>query len=113
MTIPQAWKGERIQEPLTLVGHHVRLEPLAPAHAPDLYRAGQAPDIWLYLAEPRGPFASVPNAVQWVAHVLEDYEAGVRVPFAIIFLATGRAIGSTSYFFETRWANCTLEIGGT
>jgi N-acetyltransferase len=39
--------------------------------------------------------------------------AGVRVPFAIIFLATGCTIGSTSYFFETRWANRTLEIGGT
>jgi hypothetical protein len=83
MTTPQAWKGEEIREPLTLVGRHVHLEPLVPAHAPDLYRAGQAPDIWRYLAEPRGSFASVSDAAQWVAHVLADYEAGVRVPLGV------------------------------
>ena len=72
MPTPQTWKGAVIQEPLTLVGRHVRLEPLAPSHASDLYRAGHAPDIWLYLAEPRGPFASEPDAAQWIAHILAD-----------------------------------------
>jgi N-acetyltransferase len=113
MPTPPTWKGAVLQEPLSLVGHHVRLEPLAPSHASDLYRAGHAPDIWRYLAEPRGPFVSVPDAALWIAHALADHEAGVRLPFASIFLATGCAIGSTSYFFETRWANRTLEIGGT
>jgi N-acetyltransferase len=95
------------------VGHHVRLEPLAPAHAPDLYRAEHAPDIWRYLVELRGPFASVPDAAQWIARALADHAAGGQVPFAIILLATGCTIGSTSYFLEIRWANRTLEIGGT
>jgi RimJ/RimL family protein N-acetyltransferase len=113
MTTPQAWQGEGIREPLILVGRHVRLEPLAPSHAPDLYQAGHAADIWQYLATPRGPFASVSDAAQWVTSVLADYAAGVRLAFAVILVATGGAIGSTSYFFETRWANRTLEIGGT
>jgi RimJ/RimL family protein N-acetyltransferase len=55
----------------------------------------------------------VPDAAQWIACALADHAAGVRVPFAIILLATGCTIGSTSYFLEIRWANRTLEIGGT
>jgi hypothetical protein len=102
MPTPPAWKGVGIREPITLVGRHVRLEPLAPLHAPDLYQGGHTPDIWLYLTEPRRLFASVADAAQWVAHVLTDHAAWVRVPFAVIFLATGRAIGRTSDFFETR-----------
>jgi len=86
---------------------------LAQHHATDLYHAGQAPDIWQYLSLPRGPFATVPDAAQWIHRALADHVAGVRLPFAIIFLDTGGAIGSTSYFFETRWPNRTLEIGST
>lgn len=61
MITPQAWKGEAIREPLTLVGRHVRLEPLVPSHAPDRDRAGDAPDIWLYLAVPRGQVRLYPT----------------------------------------------------
>jgi RimJ/RimL family protein N-acetyltransferase len=113
MPTPQTWQGERLQEPLTLMGRHARLEPLVPAHAPDLYWAGQAPDIWRYVAAPQGPFASVPDAAQWVAHALADHAAGVGVPLALIVLATGSAMGRTGYFWETRWAKRPREIGGT
>ena len=92
--------------------HHVRLEPLAPAYAPDLYRAEHAPDIWLHLVEPRGPFAPLPDAAQWIAPALADHAAGVRAPLALTLLATGCPIGSTSYFLEIRWANRPLKIGG-
>ncbi len=55
----------------------------------------------------------MPDAAQWIARALADHAAGGQVPFAIILLATGCTIGSTSYFLEIRWANRTLEIGGT
>lgn len=113
MKTPAAWKGAPIGEPVHLIGRHVRLEPLTLDHASDLYRAGAAPEIWPYLVEPHGPFSSPSDAARWIEHVLEDQAAGVRLPFAIVSTAAGAAIGSTGYFLETRWANRTLEIGGT
>jgi N-acetyltransferase len=113
MKAPAAWKGASIDEPVPLIGRHVRLEPLTLAHSPDLYRAGGAPEIWTHLVDPWGPFTSIADASRWVEHVLEEQTAGVRLPFAIVSAVTGAAIGSTGYFFEARWANRVLEIGGT
>lgn len=112
MNAPSAWKGAPV-EPATLMGQAVRLEPLSTKHAPDLYTAGQDPDIWTYLADPSEPFASEQAALTWVEHALGEERASVRIPFAIVHQTLGRAIGSTSYFYETRWANATLEIGST
>lgn len=113
MTTPAAWKGEPLAEPPTLLGHHVRLEPLSLDHASDLHLAGDSPEIWSYLAETRGAFTSLGDAAEWIGRVLAEHAAGVRLPFAIVSITNGAAVGSTSYFFETRWANRTLEIGGT
>ena len=35
--------------PVTLTGRHVRLEPLCPAHVPDLTVAAAEEEIWRYL----------------------------------------------------------------
>lgn len=113
MTTSTTWKGARLAAPPTLLGKHVRLEPLALDHAGDLHLAGDATEIWSYLAESRGPFTSRDDAAAWIARVLEEQAEGFRWPFAIVSLDTGAAVGSTSYFFEKRWANRTLEVGGT
>jgi RimJ/RimL family protein N-acetyltransferase len=113
MPAPTTWKGAPVSDALELTGRHVRLAPLALHHAADLHNAGQRSDIWQFVADPKGPFVDPAHAERWIAHAIEERAAGVRLPFAIIHLATGRAIGSTSYYFEGRWANRTLEIGGT
>ncbi len=94
-------------EPVILEGQHVRLEPLSPAHAPDLLTAAQHDDIWRYMPTPR-PYS------------LEDMQGLIqtalntpgRFPFATIDLTTGKAIGSTSYL-DVQPANYGLEIGWT
>ena len=101
-----------------LRGSVVRLEPLAGEHAEDLYAAGQDPAIWRYKF--RGPFASVADAREWCVDVgsrwrrAADEGGGSRgdVAFAIVHLATGRAIGSTRYM-DIRPGDRSLEIGAT
>lgn len=82
-------------EPVTLEGAVVRLEPLAPEHARDLYTAGQDPSIWAYM--PVDPSASVEAMSDWIAAALREREAGAQVPFAIFARASSRAVGSTRY----------------
>jgi len=36
-------------KPVTLTGRHVRLEPLAYSHVPDLFAGGTDPGIWQYI----------------------------------------------------------------
>ncbi|MFJ2746313.1 GNAT family N-acetyltransferase [Streptomyces sp. NPDC087440] len=97
--------------PITLVGCHVRLEPLTPAHLPDLYAAGGGDDeLWRWMSVP------TPHTEEEMGGLLEgllaDCRAGLRVPFAVVQSSTGRTVGWTSYgFFSTRDAR--LEIGWT
>jgi RimJ/RimL family protein N-acetyltransferase len=96
--------------PVTLHGRHVRLEPLAPAHAADLARAAAEPEIWAYMPVP-APLT--PEAMQAVIAKAEVERAqGVRLAFAIISLASGRAVGSTSYL-DIAPGHRRVEIGWT
>jgi RimJ/RimL family protein N-acetyltransferase len=97
--------------PVTLIGRYIRLEPLRPQHAADLYHAGQAPEIWTYL--PRGPFISLEDTHRWIDEALADQAAGGEWPFAITHLATGSAIGSTRYWKLLFHATGAVEIGYT
>ena len=114
---PAAWRGAPVPEEPVLVGERVRLVPLAAEHAPELRIAGADPAIWTHLVGDVGPFATAAAAVAWIDAALSDRHAGVRVPFAVTLCgpsgSTGRTIGSTSVYFETRWPNRTLEIGST
>lgn len=110
---PTTWKGQSCPEDLALAGRYVRLVPLHLEHSGDLFRAGSNPEIWSYVAEQRSPFSSVSDSARWIEHALNEKSTGSRLPFALISAYSGKAIGSTSYFAETRWANRTLEIGGT
>jgi RimJ/RimL family protein N-acetyltransferase len=101
-------------EPVTLVGRRVRLEPLAESHAADLFVVGQSLEVWEYLW--RGPLTSVEDALAWVQSAAREAgdisRDGTQFPFAIINLATGRAVGSTRYMDISR-ADWRLEIGWT
>lgn len=95
----------------TLVGSTVRLEPLATHHVPDLFAAlGNDEEAWRWM------LAKTPrNTAEmgtFVEALLQDYSAGRREPYAVIFLQTGRAIGTTSYMDISR-ADRAVEIGST
>lgn len=97
-------------EPVTLTGNIVRLEPLQMEHAAELYQIGQDANIWTYM--PVKAMRSVTEMQQWIAVALRDQEAGICVPFAIIDLAQGQAVGSTRYL-SIILHDRGLEIGWT
>lgn len=97
-------------QPVTLTGDLVRLEPITPAHAADLYAAGADELIWRYAARPA--LSSVADAEGWIKACLEELAAGTRVTFAAVHLETGKAVGSTAYIDIVR-EHRTLEIGMT
>lgn len=97
-------------QPVTLTGNLVRLEPIAPAHAADLYAAGAEELIWRYAARPA--LSSVADAEGWIKACLEEAAAGTSVTFAAVHLESGKAVGSTAYIDIVR-EHRTLEIGMT
>ncbi|MER7048275.1 GNAT family N-acetyltransferase [Streptomyces jumonjinensis] len=97
--------------PTTLTGRHVRLEPLSMAHLPDLFDAGGGDEeVWRWQG---GPAPQTQDELaEKLGGVLADGERGTYLPFAVIHLASGRAIGWTTYLdIEPR--NERLEIGWT
>lgn len=96
--------------PVTLAGKVVRLEPLAEAHIPGLARVGLDEKIWKYMRY--GKVETVEQLSQWVHELFALRDAGSDLPFAVIYLATGQAIGSTRYLDINR-EDRSVEIGGT
>jgi RimJ/RimL family protein N-acetyltransferase len=97
-------------QPVTLTGRVVRLEPLSEAHVPDLAAVGLQPAIWRYMLY--GSIDSEEKMRGFVADLLARQARGADLPFAVIHLAEGRAIGCTRYM-EIRREHRGLEIGGT
>lgn len=96
-------------EPITLQGRIVRLEPLHPDHASDLWEVVETdPALFAYMWTWDG--------VQGVDGFRENIERLTNLPdwlsFAIVLQETGKAIGSTSYL-DIRPAHKGLEIGST
>jgi RimJ/RimL family protein N-acetyltransferase len=94
----------------TLGGRIVRLEPLARAHADDLWEASRDPRVWRWLSIPQPRDRSGWDA--WLEGALARAEAGLELPFATVLADTGRAIGSTR-FLALRPEHRSLEIGWT
>ena len=95
--------------PVTLRGHGVCLEPLAPLHAPGLAAAAADGELW------RLRVTSVPEPQDTHAYIetaLHMHEQGSRCAFAVIDEATGRVLGSTS-FHDIVPAVRRVEIGYT
>jgi RimJ/RimL family protein N-acetyltransferase len=97
-------------EPITLTGKIVRLEPLSENHIQDLALVGLEPEIWHFMRY--GNIENTEGLTAWVKELLGLREQGTDLPFAVIYLASGRAIGSTRYL-NIDMPNRSLEIGGT
>lgn len=96
--------------PVILIGSTVRLEPLSEAHTSDLWVAGQAETIWKYMRY--GNKRTREDMRSFILSLLDLQALGTDLPFAVIHLESGRAIGMTRYL-EIHPANRRLEIGGT
>jgi N-acetyltransferase len=97
-------------EPVTLMGKNVRLEPLSEAHVPDLAKVGLEPEIWRFMRY--GKVETEAHLGAWVRELLDLQTQGTDLPFAVIHLASGKAIGCTRYLHIDP-PNRSLEIGGT
>ena len=97
-------------EPVTLMGRIVRLEPLAEAHIPALAKVGLEEEIWRYMRY--GKVETVEKLSAWVHELIDLQAQGTDLPFAVIYLASGNAIGCTRYLHIDP-PNRALEIGGT
>ncbi len=97
-------------QPVTLTGELVRLEPLGPQHAADLYAVGAEDLIWRYAARPA--LRSLPDTRDWISDCLAEVAGGAEVRFAVVHQPTGKAVGSTAYIDIIR-QHRTLEIGMT
>lgn len=95
--------------PVTLEGHGVRLEPLAPDHAPALAAAAADGRLWELW------FTGVPEPGQAIAYVeqaLVGQRDGHMLPWAVRDLASGAIVGSTR-FHDIVPSIDRLEIGYT
>jgi RimJ/RimL family protein N-acetyltransferase len=99
-----------IVEPVTLTGRGVRLEPLADDHIPSLAKVGLDERIWRYMRY--GKVETIEQLTTWVHELLDLQRRGTDLPFTVIQLASGAAIGCTRYL-EIDPLNRSLEIGGT
>jgi RimJ/RimL family protein N-acetyltransferase len=86
---------------LTLDGKHVRLEPLDYCHIEGLVAASAAdPSLYQWSPVPQG----VSEAKSYVETALAGQNAGSVLPFAIVRVSDGVAVGSTRFFDLDRWA---------
>jgi N-acetyltransferase len=95
--------------PVTLTGRHLRLEPMRQDHAPALFDAGRAPEIWEWM--PARP--QTREAMEaWVTKAMLGQAQGREYPFVVVRLADERVIGSTRYL-DVQEDDRTVEIGWT
>lgn len=96
--------------PVTLTGRIVRLEPLSEAHVPDLTAVGLDPGIWQNMLY--GDIDSGAKMLGFVRDLLRRQARGTDLPFAVIHLASGHAVGCTRYL-DIQPEHRGVEIGGT
>lgn len=94
--------------PPTLDGALVRLEPLSPAHQEGMWLALADPAVWRWVRVDCS--ASRELFDNWYDEALVAMEAGTEFPFATIERETGHVIG-TSRFLSLRPADRGVEIG--
>lgn len=97
-------------KPVVLTGQHVRLEPLTEEHAPGLAEIGAGQTFWDFMLY--GNINTVDDMRNWVLDILSRAEKGTDLPFAVIYLASGRVAGATRYL-NIMPKDRGLEIGGT
>jgi len=99
--------GSRWTTP-TLEGTHVRLEPLAEAHADGLWEASRDPRTWRWLSTLQPATRAELDA--WLGEALTAADAGTELPLAT--LRDGTVVGSTR-FLALRPEHGSVEIGWT
>lgn len=92
-----------------LEGELARLEPLEEAHAEDLWRAAQAPEIWSWLANLGADRALFELWMETALAATAENREGV---FATRELSGGTVVGSTR-FMNVRPGDRVVEIGWT
>jgi RimJ/RimL family protein N-acetyltransferase len=95
--------------PVTLVGTHVRLEPLALDHLDGLTRVGLDPELWRWGLS---VLTAAADMRAYVETALDERRRGVSLPFAVIDAARNEVIGSTRYG-NIAPVDHRLEIGWT
>jgi RimJ/RimL family protein N-acetyltransferase len=96
-------------QPVTLTGHHVRLEPLTLDHVPALCAVGLDPDLWRLSTE---PVRSADDMRGYVERALAAQAAGTALPFAVVHQGGPRVVGSTRYA-NIAAEHDRLEVGWT
>jgi RimJ/RimL family protein N-acetyltransferase len=95
--------------PITLEGSHVRLEPLSESHHEALCAVGLDPELWkwntIQVLDPD-------QMMQVIRAQLSDREKGTAIPFATVHRASGKVVGATRYM-NIDAPNKRLEIGST
>ena len=94
---------------MTLVGRHLRLEPLTRAHAEGLREAGADAEVWRWMPE---ALTSGEAIDRWIKAALLAQAAGSEFPFAVVERPGGRVLGSTRYM-DVASAHRGVEIGWT
>jgi RimJ/RimL family protein N-acetyltransferase len=101
--------AEMAISPVTLIGAHVRLEPLAITHLAGLAEVGLEEELWRWIPT---PVRTREEMAAYIQTALDEQARGISLPFAIMEQATGRAIGSTRYGNIDRQHH-RVEIGWT
>jgi len=97
-------------KPITLIGKHIRLEPMTEAHIPGLAEIGAGQTFWDFMLY--GNINTIDDMRGWVKEILARAEMGTDLPFVVIHLASGRVAGATRYL-NIMPKDRGLEIGGT
>ena len=95
--------------PVILEGHHVRLEPMSPAHEESLIAAAGDGELWnstVTIVPSRATIAA------YIASALNAQAQGRELPFVIIQKSSGQVVGSTR-FFHIEQDHRRVEIGYT
>jgi RimJ/RimL family protein N-acetyltransferase len=99
----------RFIEPVTLIGAHASIEPLAAGHEQALARAAADGELWrLWYTS----VASPEKMGEYIATALDMRERLDAMPFVIREKSSGEIVGCTRYF-NVDAANRRLEIGYT
>ncbi|MEV6346095.1 bifunctional pyridoxamine 5'-phosphate oxidase family protein/GNAT family N-acetyltransferase [Actinoplanes sp. NPDC051851] len=87
--------GSHWTDPVVLEGRHVRLEPLTPGHAGELFEALDDAEVWRHIpiTQPTG----VEGVAAMIADVLRGQWQGDRAAWAQVDPVTGAVIGMTTY----------------
>jgi RimJ/RimL family protein N-acetyltransferase len=101
----------KMPDSIELAGAHVRLEPLAFDHVPDLFLAGGGDEeVWQWMLMPTPGTEDELRAA--AAILIRHRESGECVPFAVVSRESGRAVGWTS-FIDVPTFDESIEIGWT